>query len=88
MFTWRSVRDANLARKIKKVLFSTSDRGIVWIFEGRLIANAPISCKGLTAANKIFGTELNALKGKTVSHKNSGVQVEIASVPVAIIGLY
>ena len=66
VFTWCSVRDATLSHKISKLLFSTSDRDMVLIVDGLLLANMPIGHKGLSAANKIFGPDLNALKGETV----------------------
>ena len=73
VFTRRSVRGATLTRKIEKVFVSPSDRYMVRIVDGRLLANIPIGCKDLVAANKIFGPDINALKGKTISHKTPGV---------------
>ena len=69
MFTQQSVRDVTLSRKINKVLFSPSDRDMVRITDRRLFTNIPISRKDIAAANKIFGPDLNALKGETVSQK-------------------
>ena len=75
LFNQRSVRDATLARKIKKLLFSPSDRDMFWIFDGRLLSNIPIVRKYLASANKIFFPDLNGLKGKTVSYKTPEAQV-------------
>ena len=61
---------------------------MVWIVDGCLLANITIGCKDLVAANKIFGPDINTLKGKTVLHKTPVLQMEIASVPVAIMTLY
>ena len=61
---------------------------MVRIVDGRLLANIPIGCKDFLAANKIFGPDINALKGKTISHKTPRLQMKIASVPVAIMTLY
>ena len=88
MLTWFSVRNENLARKIRKVLFSPSDWDMVRIVDGRLLENITIECKNLVTSNEIFGPDLIALKGKTVSQKTPEVQVEIESVPVAIMSLY
>ena len=73
--------------KINKLLLIPSDRDMVWIVDGCLLANMTIIRKDLGAVNKIFGPDLNALKGKAFSHKTPEVQVEISSVPVAIMGL-
>ena len=61
---------------------------MVRVVDMRLIENLPIRRKALTAANKIFGPDLNALKGKTVSQKTYELQVEIASVSMAFTSLY
>ena len=61
---------------------------MVLIVDGRLLANISIGCKDLVAANKIFGPDINALKGRTISHKTPRLQMKIASVPVAIMTLY
>ena len=88
MFTRRSVHDANMASKIKKLLLSPSERDMVHIIERSLLKNMYIIRKKIAAANKIFGPALNVIKGKKTSHKNPEVKVEIASVPVGIISLY
>ena len=74
-FNQRSVRDATLARKIKKLLFSPSDRDMFRIVDRRLCAYMLIDHKDLPKTNKTFGPDLNALKMKTISHKNPEVQV-------------
>ena len=61
---------------------------MVRIVDGRLLTNITIECKNLVTSNEIFGPDLIALKGKTVSQKTPEVQVEIESVPVAIMSLY
>ena len=82
------MRDVTLARKRKTLLLSTSDRYMVRIVDGRLLAYIPIFRKDLAAANKIFGPDFNALNGMTVSHKIPELQVKISSIPVAIMSLY
>ena len=69
LFIWRSVCDSTLARKINKLLFSPSDRYMIHIVDRHLLSNIPIIRKDLAASNKIIEPGLNALKGKTVSHK-------------------
>ena len=61
---------------------------MVRIIDGCMLENIPIICKELAASNKMIGPVLNALKGKTVSDRTPEVQVEINSVPVAIMSLY
>ena len=61
---------------------------MVRIVDVRLLADMPIFRKDPAAANKIFGSDFNALNGKTVSHKIPELQVEILSIPVAIMSLF
>ena len=88
MFNRRSVRDAIMSRTINKVFFSPSERNMFRVVDVHLLANISNSRKELAAANKIFGSDLNEIKGNTVPQKNTEVQADITSLPVAIIILY
>ena len=52
-----------------------------------LLPNLHIILKDLAVSNKIFGTYLNEIEGKTVSQKTPEVQVEIVSVAMNIMSL-
>ena len=71
LFTRRAVRDASSARKLQKALFSPSDRDMLRIVDNNLLPNSPITRDALIAANRIYGPDINALKGKTVSRKTA-----------------
>ena len=80
--------DADLARKIKILLLSTSDRELLWIIDGIRFPNILIICKDLAMANQIYGHDLNALKRNMISHKTPEAQIDIKIFPVAIMRLY
>ena len=50
--------------------------------------NSPVTRPSLVAANKIFGTDLKSIKGKTVSLKNPEVRINIANISISVMSLY
>ena len=48
------------------------------------LRNAPVTRPSLVASNKIFGPDLNLIKGKTVLLKTLEVRITIANVPISI----
>jgi hypothetical protein len=55
------------------------------IADSGLIANYPVGCMDILAAERIFGTNLGALKGKTVYHPSVPVYGRIEGVPPALL---
>jgi hypothetical protein len=58
------------------------------ITKSKLIANCPVGRADIMAAEEIFGTNLGALKGKTVYRSGVPISGQIKGVPPAILKHY
>ena len=77
--------DAILARKIQNILMFPSIRGFTKIADSQLIANLPIGWADIAAAERIFGPNLGALKGKTPKHRSVPIGGKTDGVPPPIL---
>lgn len=73
-YTKREYRDAVLARKIQNIIMFPGVQAYTKIADSKLLPNCPIGRHAIVAAERIFGPNLGALKGKTVKR---------GSIPVA-----
>jgi hypothetical protein len=87
-YTKREYRDAVLARKIQNILMFPGVQSYTKIADSRLIANCPIGRSDIAAAERIFGPNLGALKGKTVKRTSVPVAGGIEGVPPSILERY
>ena len=83
-YTKREYRDALLARKIQNIIMFPATREYSEITDHSLLPNCPINRVDIAAAEHIFGSNLGALKGKTVSRPGVPVTGRITGVPPAI----
>lgn len=87
-YTKQEYHDAVLARKVQNIIMFPGVREYTKIADSGLIANCPVGCMDIRAAERIFGTNLGALKGKTVYHPSVPVSGRIEGVPPAILKQY
>ena len=69
-YTKHEYRDAILMQKIQNIMMYPSVCRFTKIMDSQLIANLPVGCADITAAERIFGPNLGALKGKTPKHRS------------------
>jgi uncharacterized membrane protein YgcG len=87
-YTKREYRDAVLARKIQNIIMFPGVRAFTHIADSQLLANCPIGRADIAAAERIFGPNLGALKGKTTNHVGVPVDNRIDGVPPDILQRY
>jgi hypothetical protein len=87
-YTKREYRDALLARKIQNIIMFPGVRQFTKIADSKLIPNCPIGRADIAAAERIFGPNLGALKGKTVNRPSVPVAGCIEGVPPSILERY
>ena len=58
------------------------------VSDSRLLQNPPVACPSLGEAKKIFGPDLNAIKGNTVLLKTPEVRINVANIYISILSLY
>jgi hypothetical protein len=87
-YTKREYHDALLARKIQNIIMFPGVRQFTKIADSKLIPNCPIGRADIAAAERIFGPNLGALKGKTVNRPSVPVAGRIEGVPPSILERY
>ena len=84
-YTKCEYRDAVLARKIQNIIIFPGVRAYTRIADSQLIANCPIGRADIAAAERIFGPNLGALKGKTAKQASVPIPGRIDGVPPSIL---
>jgi uncharacterized membrane protein YgcG len=87
-YTKREYRDAVLARKIQNIVMFPGVRALTKIVDSQFLANCPIGRADISAAERIFGPNLGALKGKTTNQASVPVGSRIDGVPPDLLQRY
>ena len=85
LFTARQVEQAKLARKIYHAIGTPSVKDFKAIVLTNAIRNLPITAKDIDLAEKIFGPDIGALKGKTTRCKPTPVVDDRIQIPPTLI---
>jgi hypothetical protein len=88
LFTKRELQAAARARKVQNIIMFPSARQLLDISDKNELKNNPVQRADIKAAEDIYGSNLGALKGKTVTHKGVTVSGQITGVPPAIKNKY
>ena len=88
IFTRSSIQDATTDRKLSKVIFSPIDRYLTHNFDEYHLPNNSFSRDSIITANRNYGPNTNAIKGKTLSCNTPEVKVYIIIIPILIMSLY
>jgi Reverse transcriptase (RNA-dependent DNA polymerase) len=84
-FTDRQVQRAKLARNIYHAIGTPSLKDFKLIITSNMIKNIPITIEDINIAEKIFGPDVGALKGKTTRQKPAPVVNDYVEVPKELI---
>ena len=87
-FTKREIRDAEIARTLYTTLIYPSWTDYRWAVRGNQIKNCPITVQDVDVAFKIWGKNIQALKGKTTRTKPEVVARDLVKVPTKLLNLH
>jgi hypothetical protein len=88
-YTKQEYQDAVLARKVQNIIMFPGVQEYMKIEDSKYIDNCPVGRAGIAvAAERIFRTNLGALKGKTIYQPGIPVSGRIDGVPPSILELY
>jgi len=74
-------KDAAQACRIQNIIMCPSTREYQHLTAHNLLPNNPVRREDIDAAEKIFGTNVGSLKGKTVTRAGPSTQGDVRSVP-------
>jgi hypothetical protein len=84
-YTNRECTQADLARRIQRIIGHPSTKDFVNIVNKNLLPNCPITKADIMAAELIYGPEVGSLKGKTVRRDVGLVDAQLTDVPCSIL---
>ena len=84
-FTDRQIERAKAARKLYHALGTPSLNDFKSIIKTNAIKNLPVTLDDINIAEKIFGTDIGALKGKTTRQKPAPVVSDYIEIPKELI---
>jgi hypothetical protein len=80
----REYCDAMLAQRVQNIIMFPSIQTYNKIVDSNLLANCPVTCQDISAANHILGKNISALKGKTAYQQGTPVSGRTDGVPRGI----
>ena len=84
-FTERQVSYAELASKAAAILAYSTEENLKYTLRQKLFKNCPLTVDDVNNAEKIFGKDVAAMKGKLTRKKPNPVRVEVVEFPPEII---
>ena len=81
----RALKDAALARRVQNIIMYPGEQAYAKIVDHNLLPNCPVTRADIVTAAKLYGPNINALKGKTVKRSAMSVKGQIADVPPEIL---
>jgi hypothetical protein len=87
-FTKRQVQRAEVAKSLYAKLSYPSQKDYRWIIQSNQIKDCPVTVPDIQVASKIWGKDVDALKGKTTWTKLSPVSADYVKIPKELIKLH
>ena len=89
LFTKRQVKDADKARRLYKCLAHPSMQDFKWLLQTNSIKDCPVTLEDAKIAERIWGRNIAALKGKTTHRTADAVKVEsLIPIPKELIAMH
>jgi len=89
LFTKRQVKDAEKARRLYKCLSHPSMQDFKWLLQTNSIKDCPVTLEDAKIAERIWGRNIAALKGKTTHRTADAVKVEsIIPIPKEMLAMH
>ena len=80
-FSDRQIQRAKTARRLSWILMFPSERDLKWFCSRPQMKNNPVVANDVDLANKIFGPDVAALKGKTKRQHPLPVIEDLVEIP-------
>jgi hypothetical protein len=87
-YTQRQIKGAEAARALYATLGYPSTKDFKWVIQSNQIHDCPVTVQDVDAANKIWGKNIAALKGKTTRTKPAHVARDFVKVPKELLELH
>ncbi|KMZ58833.1 hypothetical protein ZOSMA_7339G00010, partial [Zostera marina] len=87
-FTKRQIKDAEVARTLYSNVAYPSMNDFRWMVRHNQIKDCPVTVADIDVAEKIWGKNIAALKGKTVRQKPEPVKEDYIEVPKELLSLH
>ena len=84
-FTKRQIKDAENAKNLYTTLSYPSVKDYKWVIHSNQIKNCPVTVEDVATASKIWGKNVDALKGKTTRRKPEVVKGDLVKVVVVVV---
>ena len=87
-FTKRQIKGAETAKILYTTLLYPSVKNYHWVIHRNQIKNCPVTVEDVATASKIWGKNVDALKGKTTRRKPEVVKRDLVRVPKELMKLH
>jgi hypothetical protein len=87
-FTKRQIKNSELARNLYKTLSYPSMKDFKWAIQSNQIKDCPMTVQYIDVAQKIWDTNIAALKGKTTQSKSIPAARDYVKVPMELMKLH
>ena len=84
-YTQRQFEDAKRARRLYHIVGCPTVENFKHIIRQNIIKNCPVTIEDINIAEKIFGADIGALKGKTTRRRPTPVKDDLVEVPPELI---
>ena len=87
-FSQRQIRGAELAKALYAKLGYPSLKDFKWVIQSNQISDCPVTVNDIDVADKIWGKNIAALKGKTTRTKTTHVAKDFVKIPKELLKLH
>ena len=87
-FTKQQIKGAETAKSLYTTLSYPSVKDYKWVIQSNQIKNCPVTVEDVSTASKIWGKNVDTLKGKTKRRKPEVVKRDLVKVPKELMKLY
>jgi hypothetical protein len=87
-YTRHEMDKAQQARRLQRMIGNPIERELVGMVHEKLTANCPVTMQEVHNANRIFGSDLANLRGKTTRKQPEHIRVDYVEIPQNLINMH